>query len=97
MDQPAAKLGVAGVHFNEPPPHLIADINASIASAIAQLPPDTDAALVGVADRKGGWNAAFVGKIPGAAGFEVKAWVGKSWGDDASLDWGAQVMKTWKF
>jgi hypothetical protein len=58
-------------------------------------PPDADAALVGVANRNGGWNAAFVGRVPG--GFEVQAWIGKSWGSDSDLDWGAQIMKTFKF
>jgi hypothetical protein len=87
--------GARSVQFNAPPQHLIPDITASISKAIAELPPDADAALVGVANRNGGWNAAFVGRVPG--GFEVQAWIGKSWGSDSDLDWGAQIMKTFKF
>lgn len=103
MDRPVTAVGLENlslgpdsVQFNEPPVHLIADIQASITNAIAQLPSDVDAALVGVADRKGGWNAAFVAKSPdGSIG--VQAWIGKSWGNDSALDYGVQVMKTFKW
>jgi hypothetical protein len=51
-------------------------------------------ALVGVADRQGGWNAAFV--VKDVHGWNVSTWIGKSWGNDDKLDWGVEVLKTWK-
>lgn len=84
---------VLGVAFEPPPAHLLPDIMASMARAIATLPPDADGAIVGIATDKGA-NAAIVARLP--AGFEVQAWIGKSWGE--RVTYGAEVQKvfTWK-
>lgn len=81
-----------GVEFNAPPPHLMQDAMAQISAMVSTLPPDADAAIVGLGTNKG-VNAAFVAKVPG--GFEVMAWVGKDWGSE--ITYGAGVQKVFKF
>lgn len=77
-----------GVAFNAPPEHLIPDIQASIGKAVAALPTDAKGAIVALVTDKG-VNAAFIFKAP--HGFEVAAWIGKSWGEELTA--GAEVMK----
>ena len=86
--------GDKGVQFVAPPADLIPEITGKISRAIDAI-GDADAAFVGVADRQGGWNAAFVTK--GMHGWQVSTWIGKSWATDADLDYGVQVLKVWKF
>jgi len=80
-----------GVQFNPPPEQIVADIMGDIEKAVANLDPG-DIILMGVADRLGGWNAATV--VKGAHGISGVAFVGKSWGTDAKLNYGVKVM--WK-
>jgi hypothetical protein len=84
--EPAPK----GVVFTTPPEVLLPSIHASIAHAIASLPPEAHGALVGVAT-EAGVNAAIVAKLDDD--WEVMAWIGKSW--RGPIAGGAQVMKTW--
>ena len=89
----ADAVPLKGVEFNPPPPSILASVMRQIDAQVATLPPDADAALVGVATNKG-VNAAFVARVPG--GFEVQAWIGKTWGADV-LDTGAAVKKVFRF
>ena len=84
-------IGVKGVKFAPPPSHLLPSIQDSIAAATAQSLEEGDMAIVAVADRKGGWNAALVVKAP--HGVNVETWIGSKWGDDESLNYGARVSK----
>lgn len=81
-----------GVEFNAPPPHLMADAMRVIDDTMAALPPDADAALVGIATNTGE-NAAFVARVPG--GIEVYAWVGKTWGSQINYGTGARKVFRW--
>jgi hypothetical protein len=83
------------VQYVPPPAHLVTDVTSRIGEAVAHL-RDGDIALVVVADRKsGGGNAALVAKD--LKGFDVMLWLGKSWGDNAALDWGVAVRRVWRF
>ena len=88
------EIGQAGVRYNAPPPEILPKVVGDIQSAVNAI-GDADFALIGVADRKGGWNGAFVMKVPGPMGvgkMEVVTWVGKDWGTGSELDWGARLM-----
>jgi len=76
-----------GVAFAQPPDHLIPDITASIARAVATLPKDKTIALVGIATEAGG-NAAIVARVNNT--WAVQVWVGKTW--RRPLTYGAEVM-----
>lgn len=91
--------GTAGVRFNSPPADLIPEISGSIQRAVDQIGlGKNEIALVAVADRKGGWNSALVGRVGDAAdrtgSLEVLTWIGKGWGTNTELDYGARVQ--WK-
>jgi len=82
---------MTGVAFNDPPPHLIPDLQHSITNALSTLPPDKSGALVGVATEKG-VNAVIVARVNDV--WAVQAWIGKSWGDK-HVDAGAQIQASW--
>lgn len=92
MTLPAIPPELGRVRTSEPPPHLISDAIAHVTAALAELPPDADAALVAVATDKGA-NAALV--VRGPLGFNVVGWIGKTWGDE--ITYGAEVQKVWKW
>lgn len=82
-----------GVAFNTPPEHLIPSIRESIDRAVATLPAGASGALVGVATPRGA-NAAIVART--ASGWQVAAWVGKTWESSKKVDdFGARVMRSW--
>lgn len=83
------KPGASGVKFTTPPETIIPKVMGDIEKAISTIGAN-DFALVAVADRQGGWNSAAV--VKGPKGVKVMAWIGKSWGDDQQLDWGAQLL-----
>lgn len=80
-----------GVAFNAPPPHLIPDLQHSIATALQTLPPDKRGALVGIVTETG-VNAAIVARVNDV--WAVQAWVGKSWGEK-HVEAGAQIRASW--
>lgn len=84
-----------GVQFNAPPDSIIPSITASIDKAMASLRPGEDGAIVGIADGKGGANGALVLRAP--HGFEVYAWLGKSWADDEPVNWGVAIRQSITF
>ena len=67
-------------------------IRAEVAKVLAEIPPDKTGAIVAVATPRG-VNLAVAAKT--AQGWEVAAWIGKSWGQGSAVDYGAQVKKTW--
>jgi hypothetical protein len=83
-----------GVQMVPPPTPIWDSVMKAVHEEAAKLPPDVDMALIGVATKNGGGNLAVVGRTP--HGFEVSAWIGKRW-DTTGLDWGAQVVKTFKW
>lgn len=93
MDDLTLPTPPRGVQFNSPPPHLLGDVNAAIASAIdraeAQLAahPEKHTAIVAVADLTGA-NAALVVKVDNT--WEVKAYIGKEW--KGPLSAGAELL-----
>lgn len=91
----AIRSPVRGVQFNAPPDDIIPSITASIDKAMKSLRADEDGAIVGLADGKGGVNAALVFRAP--HGFEVYAWLGKNWQADSNIEWGAAIRKSIKF
>lgn len=94
---PAAAISspIRGVQFNAPPDDIIPSITASIDKAMKSLRPGEDGAIVGLADGKGGANAALVLRVP--HGFEVYAWIGKNWSADSDVEWGAAIRKSITF
>lgn len=89
--------GEVGVRMVPPPAEQIPIIEDRIAKAIESI-GDADMGLFAVADRKGGWNLAYVAKVEkGKHRFAVVSWAGKDWGSDESLDFGVQAMWTMKF
>ena len=77
-----------GVSFTPPPPERIGVISRAIDDAFKEIPPDASGAIIGIANEKG-VNAVLVTRGP--KGFDVQAWIGKSWG--GSLEYGAAVRK----
>lgn len=85
--------GIVGVAYNEPPESILPSIREHLEKATKDLDVG-DIALAAVADRQGGWNSTLVAKLPG--GVKADVWIGKKWGQDEKLDWGARVLKVWK-
>jgi len=81
---------MTGVAFTQPPDHLIPDISASIAKAVAALPQGKSGALVGVATNAG-VNAAVVAKVNDV--WTIQAFIGKTW--KGPVTGGAQILATW--
>lgn len=79
---------VKGVAFTPPPAERLGAISRAIDDAFKQVPEGARGALIAVANEKGA-NAVLVTKGP--HGFDVQAWIGKSWG--GSLEYGAAVRK----
>jgi hypothetical protein len=86
---PIPAPGEVGVMYNPPPIAIMPSVMASIENATKWLEPG-EMALTAVADRKGGWNGAWVYK--GHSGISVESWIGKSWAIDDKLDYGARVL-----
>lgn len=96
LSVPAALVplpGNVGVMYTPPPPSILPAIMKQVEQATSELEVG-DVALTAVADRKGGWNGALVAKLP--KGVSVDAWIGKSWAEDAKLDYGVRVLGKWK-
>jgi CTP:molybdopterin cytidylyltransferase MocA len=81
---------IKGVEFTAPPSHLLKDVQASIAQALKDLPPEKTGAVVLIATTAG-INAAVVTRI--GDHFATRSWVGKRWGEP--LSGGADVMVSW--
>lgn len=79
-----------GVAFNPPPAALIKDVQQSIKLAVAQLPPQSKGAIVGVVTESG-VNAAVVAKLD--RGWTVTSFIGKTWQGPVTA--GASVLKVW--
>jgi hypothetical protein len=79
-----------GVSFTEPPAEIFPSVMAAVHEAIGQLSPDARGAMIGVVNTHGA-NAVVVAKL--TYGFEVQAWIGKSW--SGPMDYGANVIKEW--
>jgi hypothetical protein len=93
--------GDAGVQFNAPPAEIIRKVNSDIQGAVDAIGRNFDVAAVAIADRKGGWNTAIVGKVgePNRKWGElgVLMWIGKSYGTSSDLDYGARLLWAKKF
>jgi hypothetical protein len=83
----------AGQITQAPPAGQLPSILASIEQALKDLPPDVDAALVGKVTGDG-WNASVVVRAP--HGWNVHAWVGDNDWTPGKMDYGVEVLKTWK-
>jgi hypothetical protein len=77
-----------GVAFTPPPAERLGPISKALDDAFKDIPTGARGALIGVGNEKG-VNAVLV--MRGPKGFDVQAWIGKSWG--GSLEYGAAVRK----
>jgi hypothetical protein len=83
-------LDVPGVAFRPPPVEMQPALKAVVADAVAHLAPGQSGALVVLANEAGA-NAAIVQRL--GRGWDVQAWVGKSW--KGSAQYGAVVRASW--
>lgn len=79
-----------GVEFKPPPLSLLADATAVLRDMTAQLPPEANGAIIGLATQ-GGWNAAVVHRVGDS--FAVGGWIGKTW--QGGLTGGGAIRAVW--
>jgi hypothetical protein len=81
---------LAGVAFNPPPISIMAEASQVLNEMTAQLPPQANGAVIGIATQSG-WNAAVMHRTDKT--WTVGAWVGKHW--NGGLTGGGAIRAVW--